>query len=198
MATVKKFKAKELKDLRTKSKKDLLKQLDDLKNELHKLRVAQQTGGAPAKIAQIRILRKNIARILTTVSQITKQKVREQYKKEGKKLLPLDLRPKLTRRERLRLPNEYRFKKTNRQRKLIKRFPQRRFAIINKGHELPKQIRKQNIALALSGKRPSNEFFKTLRRTKKARRQVYELKKERRDKRKALQAKEDKPVEEQK
>jgi len=89
-------------------------------------------------------------------------------------------------------------KKTNRQRKLIKRFPQRRFAIINKGHELPKQIRKQNIALALSGKRPSNEFFKTLRRTKKARRQVYELKKERRDKRKALQAKEDKPVEEQK
>jgi len=111
MATVKKFKAKELKDLRTKSKKDLLKQLDDLKNELHKLRVAQQTGGAPAKIAQIRILRKNIARILTTVSQITKQKVREQYKKEGKKLLPLDLRPKLTRRERLRLPNEYRFKK---------------------------------------------------------------------------------------
>ena len=70
--STKKFKKKEIKELRTKSKKDLLRQIDELKTELHSLRVAQVSGGAPAKVANIRTVRKNIARIHTIMSQITK------------------------------------------------------------------------------------------------------------------------------
>ena len=40
-------------ELRTKDRKDLLKQLEDLKNELTQLRVAKVTGGAPSKLAKI-------------------------------------------------------------------------------------------------------------------------------------------------
>lgn len=69
MSTHKKLKPKTLSQ---KSKTDLLKQVDELKNELHQLRVAQVSGGAPAKVANIRIVRKNIARIYTVISQMTK------------------------------------------------------------------------------------------------------------------------------
>jgi len=40
--TIQKFKAKDKRALREKSKKDLLKQVDDLKKELHQLRVTQK------------------------------------------------------------------------------------------------------------------------------------------------------------
>ena len=70
--STKKFKKKEIKELRTKGKKELIKQIDELKTELHNLRVAQVSGGAPAKVANIRTVRKNIARIHTVISQITK------------------------------------------------------------------------------------------------------------------------------
>lgn len=70
--STKKFKAKDLKDLRNKSKPELLKRIDELKTELHSLRVAQVSGGAPAKVANIRTVRKNIARIHTIISQITR------------------------------------------------------------------------------------------------------------------------------
>ena len=72
MSSTHKFKAKQLRELRKKSKEDLLKQCDELKKELHQLRVAQVSGGAPAKVANIRTTRKNIARIYTIISQIQK------------------------------------------------------------------------------------------------------------------------------
>lgn len=40
-------------ELRSKSRQDLLKQLDDLRNELATLRVAQVTQGTPAKLAKM-------------------------------------------------------------------------------------------------------------------------------------------------
>lgn len=40
-------------DMRKKEKGDLLKELEQLRSELHKLRVAQVTGGTPAKLAQM-------------------------------------------------------------------------------------------------------------------------------------------------
>ena len=70
--TTKKFKAKDMRELRKKGKKDLLKQIDNLRQELHQLRVAQVSGGAPAKVASIRVVRKNIARLCTIVTQMTK------------------------------------------------------------------------------------------------------------------------------
>merc|ERR1719412_1308677 len=105
-----KFKTKEMKELRKKSKMELLEQVEKLKEELHQLRVAQVSGGAPAKVATIKVTRKNIARIYTIISQITKQKVREEYARQGKTDLPLDLRPKLTRKRRLELPKHLKYK----------------------------------------------------------------------------------------
>jgi ribosomal protein L29 len=40
-------------EMRKKDKGDLLKELEQLRSELHKLRVAQVTGGTPAKLAQM-------------------------------------------------------------------------------------------------------------------------------------------------
>lgn len=54
----------------------MVNQLKDLKEELQSLRIAQVTGGAPAKLAKIGTVRKSIARVLTVTNQITKSKVR--------------------------------------------------------------------------------------------------------------------------
>ena len=52
-----------------------MSQLKELKEELQSLRIAQVTGGAPAKLAKISVVRKSIARVLTVINQITKSKV---------------------------------------------------------------------------------------------------------------------------
>jgi ribosomal protein L29 len=66
-------------ELRGKSKSDLIAQLGELKEELQGLRVAQVTGGAPAKLAKIKTVRKDIARVLTVANQTAKAKVRRFY-----------------------------------------------------------------------------------------------------------------------
>merc|ERR1712212_861074 len=82
-------------ELRLKKKEELVKQLDELKQELASLRVAQVTGGAASKLSKIRIVRKSIARVLTITNQKQKSELKKFYKnKKGK---PLDLRKKLTR-----------------------------------------------------------------------------------------------------
>lgn len=63
-------------ELRDKSKSELLSLLNELKGELASLRVAQVTGGAPAKLAKIKDVRKDIARVLTVANQTAKAKVR--------------------------------------------------------------------------------------------------------------------------
>jgi len=144
-----KFKAKEMVDLRNKSKAELLEQVEKLKEDLHQLRVAQVSGGAPAKVATIKVTRKNIARIYTIISQITKDKVREEYARTGK-LLPLDLRPKLTRKKRLELPKHLKNKKTPRVLRRMAKYPNRKFAVINRHIRLPEDVVKANIKAALS------------------------------------------------
>merc|ERR1712130_767918 len=83
------------KDLRGKNKEDLLKQLDELKNELQTLRVAKVTGGAAAKLAKIYTVRKSVARVLTVINQTQKENLRKFYRKKSHK--PKDLRLKKTR-----------------------------------------------------------------------------------------------------
>ncbi|CAL1547321.1 unnamed protein product [Lymnaea stagnalis] len=83
------------KELRGKKKEDLLKQLDELKNELQTLRVAKVTGGAAAKLAKIYTVRKSVARVLTVINQTQKENLRKFYRKKAHK--PKDLRQKKTR-----------------------------------------------------------------------------------------------------
>merc|ERR1712113_768035 len=100
-------------DLRGKKKGELLKQLDDLKNELSQLRVAKVTGGAASKLSKIRIVRKSIARVLTVINQTQKENLRKFH--HDKKYKPKDLRQKKTRAMRRALTPRERAIKTRKQ-----------------------------------------------------------------------------------
>jgi len=114
-------------EIKAKEKGDLLKDLAALRNELSGLRVAQVTGGTPAKLAKIREVRKSIAVVLTVYNQTQKAKLRTVFKK--KKFLPLDLRPKLTRALRRRMTPSQAAAMTVKQKKKRIHFPQRKYAI---------------------------------------------------------------------
>merc|ERR1712124_221872 len=53
----------------SKSKADLSKQLEELRNELSSLRVTKVTGGAASKLSKIKVVRQNIARVLTVINE---------------------------------------------------------------------------------------------------------------------------------
>jgi len=62
-----------------KTKADLTKQLDELKTELANLRVAKVTGGAASKLSKIKVVRHNIARVLTVINETQKGALRQHY-----------------------------------------------------------------------------------------------------------------------
>ncbi|KAG5892356.1 hypothetical protein JTB14_035970 [Gonioctena quinquepunctata] len=76
-------------NLPNKDKKELIKELDELKTELTNFRVAKVTGGAPSKLSQIRVVRKAIARVYIVIHQKQKENLRKLYKEKIYK--PLDL-----------------------------------------------------------------------------------------------------------
>lgn len=115
-------------ELRSKKKDELMKQLEDLKNELSQLRVAKVSGGPASKLSKIRVVRKNIARVLTVYNQNQKDALRKAY--AGKKFKPLDLRIKKTRAFRRKLTVAQASKLTERQQKKQAYFPKRKFALI--------------------------------------------------------------------
>merc|ERR1712093_608594 len=111
----------------SKSKADLNKQLDELKTELANLRVAKVTGGAASKLSKIKVVRKNIARVLTVINETQKGALRQHY--AGLKYAPLDLRVKKTRAIRRRLTQHEKGLQTPRQAKQRALFPLRKFAV---------------------------------------------------------------------
>uniref|UniRef100_H2Z4H2 Large ribosomal subunit protein uL29 n=2 Tax=Ciona savignyi TaxID=51511 RepID=H2Z4H2_CIOSA len=115
------------KELRGKSKDELLKQLNDFKQELSTLRVAKVTGGAASKLSKICLVRKSIARVLTVINQTQKENLRKLFK--GKKHKPKDLRPKKTRALRRRLNKYEENLKSAKALKKARLYPQRKFAI---------------------------------------------------------------------
>jgi large subunit ribosomal protein L35e len=112
--------------LRSQNKAELMKQLEDLKQELASLRVQKIAGGASSKVTKIHDVRKNIARVLTVITANQRQAVREQYK--GKRT-PLDLRVKQTRAIRRQLTKHEATKITEKQKKKLMHFPQRKYAL---------------------------------------------------------------------
>merc|ERR1719183_32239 len=113
--------------IRSSSPAELIAQLKDHKNELAMLRVAKATGGAASKLAKIKVVRHNIARILTVYNQKQKNEARDAYK--GKKFVPKDIRPKLSRALRKRMTKEQKKAVTPRQKIKNQNFPQRKFAL---------------------------------------------------------------------
>ncbi|CAD7091234.1 unnamed protein product [Hermetia illucens] len=114
-------------DLRTKDKKELTKQLDDLKMELLNLRVAKVTGGAPSKLSKIRVVRKAIARVYIVMHQQQKMNLRKLYR--DKKYKPLDLRKKKTRAMRKALSPRDANRKTLKEIRKRSIYPPRKFAV---------------------------------------------------------------------
>jgi len=114
-------------ELRNKRKEELLKLLDELKNELTQLRVAKVTGGAASKLAKIKVVRKSIARVLTVYNQTQKAKLRDAYANET--FTPKDLRQKKTRAMRRVLTTSQAGKTTVKAQKKYNNFPLRRFAV---------------------------------------------------------------------
>ncbi|XP_037942337.1 60S ribosomal protein L35 [Teleopsis dalmanni] len=116
-------------DLRAKDKKELNKQLDELKNELLSLRVAKVTGGAPSKLSKIRVVRKAIARVYIVMHQKQKENLRKVFK--NKKYKPLDLRNKQTRAIRKALSHRDSNRKTVKEIRKKSIYPLRKFAVKN-------------------------------------------------------------------
>lgn len=67
-------------ELRLKKKEELAKALEEQKTELASLRVAKVTGSQASKLSKIRVVRKNIARVLTVMNQLQKLNLRKYYK----------------------------------------------------------------------------------------------------------------------
>ncbi|AYU79836.1 60S ribosomal protein L35, putative [Leishmania donovani] len=119
-----------IKDLREKSKDDLLKTLTEYKKELSQLRVVQQTGGAETRLGRIRPIRKSIARILTVLNQNERSNLKMFY--ADRKLrckTPKVLRAKLTHRRRLALKENEKNRKTSRQMRQAHKFPKHVYAV---------------------------------------------------------------------
>jgi large subunit ribosomal protein L35e len=114
-------------EIREKTKDELLALLDANRKELSDLKVAKVTGGAASKIAKIKSVRKNIARILTVHNQQQKEGLRKAA--AGSKYISKDLRMKKTRAMRRALTKAQMNAKTLKQQKKEKAFPVRRFAV---------------------------------------------------------------------
>lgn len=71
-------------ELRSRSKQELLAALKELKGELAGLRVAKVTGGAPNKLSKIKVVRKNIARVLTVYRQSQLAAIRSKAAEDSK------------------------------------------------------------------------------------------------------------------
>ena len=139
------------KEYRKKNNKELLEDLKKLREDLQTIRFTKVSGTAVAKLAKIKILRKQIARVLTILrenkkaeviknlrTKVTKEKkddkeeVKTTIKNLKMKHIPLDLRPKLTRAKRRRMTKFERKLVTLRQLKRKLNFPMRKFAVPTK------------------------------------------------------------------
>ena len=137
------------KEYKKKNNKELLEDLKKLREDLQTIRFTKVSGTAVAKLAKIKILRKQIARVLTILrenkkaeviknltTKVTKEKkddkeeeVKTTIKNLKMKHIPLDLRPKLTRAMRRRMTKFERKLVTLRQLKRKLNFPMRKFAV---------------------------------------------------------------------
>ncbi|KAI7864205.1 ribosomal L29 protein-domain-containing protein [Spinellus fusiger] len=114
-------------ELRNKNKAELLKVLDEQKQELASLRIQKVAGGSASKLQAIGQARKNVARALTVIHQTQREQLRLFYKK--KSLIPVDLRVKKTRALRRALTPYERSLKTVKYQKKQAHFPMRKYAV---------------------------------------------------------------------
>mmetsp|Transcript_54640 Transcript_54640/g.46016 ORF Transcript_54640/g.46016 Transcript_54640/m.46016 type:complete len:119 (-) Transcript_54640:77-433(-) len=113
-----------IKEIKNKSTDMLKEELNKAKKDLLELRVAKKSNSNEKKISQIKVVRKNIARILTDIRARAIDVKRKEY--DGKAFIPKQLRPKLTRKLRLELTPAQKNIVSRRQRIIRKKFPTRK------------------------------------------------------------------------
>ena len=129
--------------LRTKTVEELRKGLSEYKTELSNLRVNKVASGVASKLAKIKVVRKVIARHLTTINQKQRQVIKDafstkagikKYNEENKTEFsanrkPKELKNRLTRALRKRLTKKQSTRKTLKTLKREAAFPQRKFFV---------------------------------------------------------------------
>ena len=116
-------------NLRKKTQEELEKDLDDFRKNLSELRFSKVSASQQMKVAKLRTVRKDIARVLTILNTMKKDDAREAHKKD--KFQPYDLRKKLTRKLRRRLTRKQLTAVTLRTQKRFENFPKRKYAVLN-------------------------------------------------------------------
>jgi large subunit ribosomal protein L35e len=89
------------KELRAKNRAELLEELAKLEKKLFELRGQIASASAPAKLAEIRTVRKDVARVKTVLMQQQREALAAKFK--DKKYIPKDIRPKTVKSQRTKL-----------------------------------------------------------------------------------------------
>merc|ERR1711977_158650 len=114
-------------ELRNKSEADCTEELNKHRKELAALRVSKVAAAPQVKLAKVRAVRKNIAKVLTVINEKRRAAARDAFAK--KKYTPYDLRGKKTRAFRRKLSRNDRTKQTLRAHKKSSNNKMRKFAL---------------------------------------------------------------------
>ena len=114
--------------LRKKTEDQLVKDLEEYRKNLAELKFNKVSASHQMKVSKLRTVRKDIARVLTTINTMRKDAAKEKYAKS--KYKPMDLRPQKTRKLRRKMTKHQSKRTTLKERKRTENFPQRKFAVM--------------------------------------------------------------------
>merc|ERR1712184_16230 len=114
-------------ELRAKDEQFCTDELAKHRKELASLRVSKVAAAPQVKLAKVRAVRKNIAKVLTVLNEKARAKARDGFKK--KRYTPYDLRQKETRAFRRKMTRFERTRTTKRQQKKADNSKVRKYAV---------------------------------------------------------------------
>merc|ERR1711971_1142625 len=114
-------------ELRAKDETACVEELQKHRKELASLRVSKVAAAPQVKLAKVRAVRKNIAKVLTVINEKRRAEARDAFGK--KKYMPRDLRMKKTRAFRRRLTKFERTRTTHRAQKKADNSKLRKYAV---------------------------------------------------------------------
>merc|ERR1712134_23989 len=114
-------------ELRNKSEADCTEELGKHRKELASLRVSKVAAAPQVKLAKVRAVRKNIAKVLTVLNEKRRSEAKDSMKKA--RYTPYDLRLKKTRAFRRRMTRNERSRTTKRQQKKADNSKLRKYAV---------------------------------------------------------------------
>merc|ERR1712083_622407 len=114
-------------ELRSKDEQACVEELAKHRKELASLRVSKVAAAPQVKLAKVRAVRKNIAKVLTVLNEKRRQEAKDAFAK--KKYTPYDLRLKKTRAFRRKMTQFERTRTTLRQQKKADNSKLRKYAV---------------------------------------------------------------------